>query len=64
MTLSLYHGSPLQVVDNNPQVGKIAKLTMVRGLFTGNPLYAGYGNRDTDTEAYKATRIQSDRIYK
>jgi phosphatidate phosphatase PAH1 len=53
----------VQVVDNNPQVGKIATLTMVRGLFRRNPLCAGYGNRDTDTEAYKALSIQPDRIY-
>jgi phosphatidate phosphatase PAH1 len=52
------------VVEGNPEVAKIAKLTMVRGLFTANPLHAAYGNRDTDILAYKALSIPTDRIFK
>jgi phosphatidate phosphatase PAH1 len=51
------------MIESNPQVGKIATLTMIRGLFAVNPLRAGYGNRDTDTEAYRALNIPPDRIY-
>ena len=51
-------------MEGNPQVGKIATLSMVRGLFTANPLHAAYGNRDTDILAYKALSILPDRIFR
>lgn len=59
-----------EVVDGNPEVQKIAKLARVRGIFNNargegnNPLYAAYGNRDTDIMAYRALSIPPSRIFR
>jgi len=53
-----------EVIDQDPEVQKIAKLARVRGLFTQNPLFAGYGNQDSDMTAYKALNIDLDRIFR
>jgi len=53
-----------EVIDQDPEVQKIAKLARVKGLFTDNPLYAGYGNQDSDIIAYKALNIDLDRIFR
>ena len=54
------------MIDGNPEVQKIAKLARVRGIFRdgANPLYAAYGNRDTDIAAYRALSIPDDKIFR
>ena len=54
----------IQIIDGNPEVQKISKLARVRGVFSGNPLYAAYGNRDSDIMAYKALSIPEDHIFR
>jgi len=53
-----------EVIDQDPEVQKIAKLARIKGLFTENPLFAGYGNQDSDMMAYKALNINLDRIFR
>eukprot|EP00088_Acartia_fossae_P009277 TRINITY_DN14484_c1_g1_i5.p1 TRINITY_DN14484_c1_g1~~TRINITY_DN14484_c1_g1_i5.p1 ORF type:complete len:344 (-),score=43.26 TRINITY_DN14484_c1_g1_i5:179-1210(-) len=53
-----------EVIDQDPEVQKIAKLARVRGLFASNPLFAGYGNQDSDIIAYKALNIDLNRIFR
>lgn len=42
-----------EVILRKPQEFKIAALREVRSLFSENPFYAGFGNRETDAVAYE-----------
>jgi len=69
-TNSVLSALKTEVVDGNPEVQKIAKLARVRGIFNNvrgegkNPLYAAYGNRETDFMAYRALNIDPARIFR
>ena len=54
-----------EVVYKTPHILKSKILHQVRCLFGGdiNPFYAGFGNRDTDTIAYRVVRIPLYRIF-
>lgn len=61
---SVFDTVKTEVIDRDPEVHKIAKLARVKGLFAENPLFAGYGNQDSDIIAYKALNIDLNRIYR
>jgi len=52
-----------EVIDQDPEVQKIAKLSRLQALFPTSPLYAGYGNQDSDIRAYTALNIDFNRIF-
>jgi len=52
-----------EVIDQDPEVQKIAKLSRLQALFPTSPLYAGYGNQDSDIRAYTALNIDLNRIF-
>lgn len=53
-----------ELIRKVPQEFKIACLSEVASLFPGtNPLYAGFGNKPTDLEAYSKVGICSNRIF-
>ena len=54
-----------EVVYKTPHILKSKILHQVRCLFGGDiqPFYAGFGNRDTDTIAYRVVRIPLYRIF-
>ncbi|CAD5234629.1 unnamed protein product [Bursaphelenchus xylophilus] len=60
---SLFMAFKKEVIDRNPQEFKIACLTEVKALFpVQDPLYAGFGNRETDVQSYQAVGIPKHRI--
>ncbi|XP_023337794.1 phosphatidate phosphatase LPIN3 [Eurytemora carolleeae] len=63
-TDSVINALTAEIIDGNPEVQKISKLARVRGVFSGNPLFAAYGNRDSDIMAYKALSIPEDHIFR
>lgn len=54
-----------EVIDRKPYVFKIAALRDIRNLFPiyRNPLYAGFGNRDTDYRSYSHVGIPEGKIF-
>ncbi|KAK4536564.1 hypothetical protein CDCA_CDCA09G2589 [Cyanidium caldarium] len=55
-----------EVIYRRPQDFKIVALEQVRCLFPHNgynPFFAGFGNRDTDREAYGAVGIPRERVF-
>lgn len=53
-----------ELIKKVPQEFKIACLSEIVSLFPGtNPLYAGFGNKPTDFEAYSKVGICSNRIF-
>jgi len=60
---SLIGAIQTEVFQEQPEVNKIAALSRIRGLFTQNPFYAGFGNKAWDILAYKALNINPDLIY-
>lgn len=53
-----------ELIKKVPQEFKIACLSEVAALFPGtNPLYAGFGNKPTDFEAYSKVGICNNRIF-
>jgi phosphatidate phosphatase LPIN len=61
----LIHSFKREVIDRRPQDFKIPALRDVRNLFPDdvNPFFAGFGNRDTDLEAYKAVGVPEQKIF-
>ncbi|VDL57202.1 unnamed protein product [Hymenolepis diminuta] len=59
----------MEIIQKCPQVLKIANLKRLRELFrevdpdAPNPFYAGFGNRNTDVETYRAVGIPDSRIF-
>ena len=53
----------IELIDQNPEQQKIEKLKQVQALFQSDPLYAGYGNQDSDAIAYKAVGLAVHKIY-
>jgi len=60
---SLLGAFQTEVIKGQPEVNKIAALSRVKGLFPGNPFYAGFGNKAWDILAYKALNINPDMIF-
>lgn len=58
-----------EIIQKRPQVLKIANLKRLGDLFreadpdAPNPFYAGFGNRVTDIETYRAVGIPDSRIF-
>ncbi|EEA07141.1 lipin family protein [Cryptosporidium muris RN66] len=54
-----------EVIDRTPYIFKIAALRDIRNLFPiyRNPLYAGFGNRDTDYRAYSHVGVPEGKIF-
>lgn len=54
-----------EVILKKPEEFKIRCLTDIRSLFpeTENPLYAGFGNKNTDTISYSKVGIPNSRIF-
>ncbi|KAK6589350.1 hypothetical protein RS030_213356 [Cryptosporidium xiaoi] len=54
-----------EVIDRKPYIFKIAALRDIRSLFPvyRNPLYAGFGNRDTDYRSYSHVGIPEGKIF-
>ena len=54
-----------EVIVRRPQDFKIACLQDVKSLFPEhwNPFYAGFGNRDTDQQAYTAVGVPANRFF-
>ena len=48
-----------------PEIFKMACLRDIQRLFgeSGNPFYAGFGNRITDALSYRSVNIPSQRIF-
>ncbi|CAD5229175.1 unnamed protein product [Bursaphelenchus okinawaensis] len=60
---SLFMAFKKEVIERNPQEFKIACLTDVKSLFpVEDPFFAGFGNRDTDIQSYRAVDIPKHRI--
>ncbi|VDO11438.1 unnamed protein product [Rodentolepis nana] len=59
----------MEIIQKRPQVLKIANLKRLSELFleadpdAPNPFYAGFGNRITDVETYRAVGIPNSRIF-
>ncbi|CAI2354951.1 unnamed protein product [Caenorhabditis sp. 36 PRJEB53466] len=52
-----------EVIERRPEEFKIAALTDLKKLFpSGNPFYAGFGNRITDVVSYEAVAVPAARI--
>lgn len=52
-----------EVIERRPEEFKIAALTDLKQLFpSGNPFYAGFGNRNTDVVSYDAVAVPAARI--
>lgn len=52
-----------EVIERRPEEFKIAALTDLKQLFpSGNPFYAGFGNRITDVVSYDAVAVPAARI--
>ena len=52
-----------EIIERNPTEFKIACLTDLKSLFPSkHPFYAGFGNRESDAQAYSAVDIPADRI--
>ncbi|CAA16154.2 LNS2/PITP domain-containing protein [Caenorhabditis elegans] len=52
-----------EVIERRPEEFKIAALTDLKQLFpSGNPFYAGFGNRITDVVSYEAVAVPAARI--
>uniref|UniRef100_A0A1I7U2B0 LNS2 domain-containing protein n=1 Tax=Caenorhabditis tropicalis TaxID=1561998 RepID=A0A1I7U2B0_9PELO len=52
-----------EVIERRPEEFKIAALTDLKQLFpSGNPFYAGFGNRNTDVVSYEAVAVPAARI--
>lgn len=65
-TEDLFSSLSREVVQKNPHAFKIKAL---RGLYkvfsdgSGNPFYAGFGNKETDAMAYTTVSIETKRIF-
>eukprot|EP01029_Cantina_marsupialis_P002556 TRINITY_DN1238_c0_g6_i1.p1 TRINITY_DN1238_c0_g6~~TRINITY_DN1238_c0_g6_i1.p1 ORF type:complete len:636 (+),score=86.12 TRINITY_DN1238_c0_g6_i1:93-2000(+) len=54
----LFKAFKREIIDRKPQEFKIDLLTKIGELFTENPFYAGFGNRETDKVSYEAVGCQ------
>lgn len=55
-----------ELIDKNPETFKIAKLREISQIFSHsavNPLYAGFGNKDSDAVSYMVVGIPKNRIF-
>merc|ERR1712183_588180 len=52
-----------EIIHQNPEQHKIEKLQQVQAIFKTNPLYAGYGNQDSDAIAYKTVGLELSKIF-
>ncbi|KAH9375688.1 hypothetical protein HPB48_017746 [Haemaphysalis longicornis] len=62
---SLINAFHKEVIEKKPEEFKISCLRDIQTLFnvTGNPFYAGFGNKINDTLAYRAVGIPVSRIF-
>ncbi|CAN7999780.1 unnamed protein product [Ixodes hexagonus] len=62
---SLINAFHKEVIEKKPEEFKISCLRDIQALFnvTGNPFYAGFGNKINDTLAYRAVGIPVSRIF-
>lgn len=64
---TLYESLKREVIIRNPEVFKIRVLRQLKKLFGGsadfNPLFGGFGNKDTDAIAYAVVGISKKRIF-
>lgn len=52
-----------EVIIKEPHMFKISILSSIQALFPSNPIVAGFGNRNTDAEAYSAIGIPDSHIF-
>lgn len=64
---TLYESLQREVLIKNPEVFKIRVLRQLKKLFNGtvdyNPLFCGFGNKDTDAIAYAVVGMSKKRIF-
>lgn len=63
---SLFESFRREIIIKNPEVFKIQVLRDLRSLFGDvnyNPLFAGFGNKDTDAISYRVVNIPKKRIF-
>ena len=66
---SLANAFHLEVIEKKPEAFKIGCLQVIQSLFppegadNPNPLYAGFGNRSNDVEAYQTVGIPISRNF-
>jgi phosphatidate phosphatase LPIN len=63
---SLYESLKREMIIKNPEDFKIRVLRDIRKIFgdqTHNPVYSGFGNKDTDAIAYMVSGIPKNRIF-
>lgn len=64
---SLFDSLKREIIIKNPEVFKIQVLRDLKHVFGDknnyNPIYAGFGNKDTDAIAYRAVSIPKRRIF-
>merc|ERR1719281_525949 len=61
----LFESFKREVIERRPFEFKVAALRDIRSLFPNahNPFYAGFGNRDTDHQAYVHVGIPESRVF-
>ena len=63
---SLYESFKREMIVKNPEVFKIKTLRTIQDVFGNkhyNPIFAGFGNKDTDAIAYSVIGLDLDNIY-
>lgn len=63
---SLYNAIKREMIIKNPETFKIKVLRTIKEVFQNseyNPLFAGFGNKDTDAISYSQVGIPNDQIY-
>lgn len=63
---SLYESFKREMIIKNPEAFKIRVLRDLKKIFGDklyNPLYSGFGNKDTDAIAYMVTGVPKNRIF-
>jgi len=63
--LSILGAFKMEVIDRRPEEFKITCLAGLKSLFPDGvqPFFAGFGNRPTDVEAYKAVGVPLERVF-
>ena len=62
----LFHALKREMIVKNPETFKISVLRDIKQIFEHslvNPLYAGFGNKDTDAVSYMVVGIPKKRIF-
>ena len=64
---TFYESVRREIIIKNPEVFKIRVLKQLKQLFNGNsdsnPLYCGFGNKDSDAIAYAVVGVSKKRIF-